>query len=150
MNAKQEFEWNSMAGGLLGFMLNETRNANFSQIERELAPLNITSAQFKIIIGIAHERASTLSEFARFFDYDPGAMKRLIDRVEEKGLIRRAPSLVDRRLIHLELTEEGKAMYPLIMQAVSKVNKKMLDGFSDVETAQFQFFLQRVIANSRG
>jgi DNA-binding MarR family transcriptional regulator len=149
MNAKQEFEWNSMAGGLLGFMLNETRNANFALIEKELAPLNITSAQFKIIIGIAHERASTLSEFARFFDYDPGAMKRLIDRVEEKGLIRRAPSLVDRRLIHLELTEEGKAMYPLIMQAVSKVNKKMLEGFSDVETAQFQFFLQRVIANSR-
>ena len=149
MNSKQQFEWNSMAGGLLGFMLNETRNANFSQIEKELAPLNITSAQFKIIIGIAHERASTLSEFARFFDYDPGAMKRLIDRVEEKGLIRRAPSLVDRRLIHLELTEAGRAMYPLIMQAVSKVNKKMLEGFSDVETAQFQFFLQRVISNSR-
>lgn len=149
MNAKQQLEWNSMAGGLLGFMLNETRNANFSQIEKELAPLNITSAQFKIIIGIAHERASTLSEFARFFDYDPGAMKRLIDRVEEKGLIRRAPSLVDRRLIHLELTEAGRAMYPLIMQAVSKVNTRMLEGFSDVETAQFQFFLQRVIANSR-
>ncbi|MFL6708239.1 MAG: MarR family transcriptional regulator, partial [Massilia sp.] len=86
MNSKQQFEWNNMAGGLLGFMLNETRNANFAQIEKELAPLNITSAQFKIIIGIAHERASTLSEFARFFDYDPGAMKRLIDRVEEKGL----------------------------------------------------------------
>ncbi|MFL6707872.1 MAG: MarR family winged helix-turn-helix transcriptional regulator [Massilia sp.] len=149
MNSKQQFEWNNMAGGLLGFMLNETRNANFAQIEKELAPLNITSAQFKIIIGIAHERASTLSEFARFFDYDPGAMKRLIDRVEEKGLIRRAPSLVDRRLIHLELTDAGKAMYPLIMQAVSKVNKKMLEGFSDVETAQFQFFLQRVISNSR-
>jgi DNA-binding MarR family transcriptional regulator len=149
MNAKQEFEWNSMAGGLLGFMLNETRNANFSQIERELAPLNITSAQFKIVIGIAHERASTLSEFARFFDYDPGAMKRLIDRVEEKGLIRRVPSLADRRLIHLELTDAGRAMYPLIMSAVSKVNKKMLEGFSDVETAQLQFFLQRVIANAR-
>jgi len=149
MNSKQQFEWSNMAGGLLGFMLNETRNANFAQIEKELAPLNITSAQFKIIIGIAHERASTLSEFARFFDYDPGAMKRLIDRVEEKGLIRRAPSLVDRRLIHLELTDAGKAMYPLIMQAVIKVNKKMLEGFSDVETAQFQFFLQRVISNSR-
>lgn len=149
MKSKQQPEWNSMAGGLLGFMLNETRNANFSLIEKELGPLNITSAQFKIIIGIAHERASTLSEFARFFDYDPGAMKRLIDRVEEKGLIRRAPSLLDRRLIHLELTEAGRALYPLIMQAVSKVNKQLLTGFSDVETAQLQFFLQRVIANAR-
>ncbi len=149
MSKKQDFEWNSMAGGLLGFLLNETRNANFTEIEKELAPLNITSAQFKIVIGIAHERASTLTEFARFFDYDPGAMKRLIDRVEEKGLIRRAPSLVDRRIIHLELTEQGRALYPQIMAAVSKVNSKMLQGFSDVETAQLQFFLQRVIANAR-
>lgn len=148
MNIKQDFEWNSMAGGLLGFLLSETRNANFFNIEKELAPLNITSAQFKIVIGIAHERASTLTEFARFFDYDSGAMKRLIDRVEEKGLIRRAPSVVDRRIINLELTEQGARLYPQIMAAVSKVNKKMLDGFSDVETAQFQFFLQRVIANS--
>lgn len=149
MNAKQEFEWNSMAGGLLGFLLNETRNANFSEIEKELAPFNITSAQFKIIVGIAHERAKTLTEFARFFDYDPGAMKRLLDRVEEKGLIRRAPSSLDRRIINLELTEQGAQLYPLIMAAVSKVNTKMLAGFSDVETAQFQFFLQRVIANAR-
>lgn len=149
MNTKLDFEWNSMAGGLLGFMLNETRNANFSEIEKELAPLDITSAQFKIVIGIAHERASTLSDFARLFDYDPGAMKRLIDRVEEKGLIRRVPSVVDRRIINLELTEQGALLYPQIMAAVSKVNKKMLDGFSEVETAQFQYFLQRVISNSR-
>lgn len=149
MNTKLDFEWNSMAGGLLGFMLNETRNANFSEIEKELAPLDITSAQFKIVIGIAHERASTLSDFARLFDYDPGAMKRLIDRVEEKGLIRRVPSVVDRRIINLELTEQGALLYPQIMAAVSKVNKKMLDGFSEVETVQFQYFLQRVISNSR-
>lgn len=149
MNTKQVFEWSSMAGGLLGFLLNETRNANFSEIEKELAPLDITSAQFKIVIGIAHERAKTLTEFARFFDYDPGAMKRLIDRVEQKGLIRRVPSLVDRRIINLELTEQGAALYPQIMAVVSKVNRKMLDGFSDVETAQLQFFLQRVISNAR-
>lgn len=149
MTMKQNFDWNSMTGGLLGYMLNETRNANFSQIEKELAPLDITSAQFKIVIGIAHERATTLTEFARFFDYDPGAMKRLLDRVEEKGLIRRVPSLVDRRINYIELTEQGAQMYPLVMAAVSKVSQKMLDGFSDVETAQFQYFLQRVITNAR-
>jgi DNA-binding MarR family transcriptional regulator len=144
-----DFIWNSMAGGLLSYMLNETRNANFSEIEKELAPLNITPAQFKIVIGIAHERARTLTEFARFFNYDPGAMKRLIDRIEDKGLIRRVPSETDRRIINLELTDAGRALYPPILEVVTKVNRKMLEGFSDVEVAQFQYFLQRVIANAR-
>lgn len=149
METKNDLAWNSMTGGLLGFMLNETRSVNFSLIEKELAPLNITSAQFKIVVGIAHKRASTLTEFARLYDYDPGAMKRLIDRVEEKGLIRRAPSAIDHRIIHLELTGEGQRLYPQMMAAVSKANTKLLDGFSDVETAQLQFFLQRIIANAR-
>ncbi len=149
MKTKGDFAWNSMAGGLFGFLLNETRNAIFSEIEKELAPLNITSAQFKIVIGIAHQRAHTLTEFARFFDYDPGAMKRLIDRIEEKGLIRRVPSDSDGRIINLELTAAGEALYPQIMVAVSKVSTKMLGGFSEVEIAQFQYFLQRVIANAR-
>lgn len=149
MRSKDQFEWNSMAGGLLGFMLNETRNVHLSEIEKRLAPLNITSAQFKIIIGIAHERARTLTEFARFFDYDPGAMKRLVDRIEEKGLIRRVPSELDRRINDLELTPEGEALYPKIMEIVSEVNAKMLAGFSNVEIAQFQYLLQRVITNAR-
>src|SRR4051812_46550568 len=110
MSKSDNFEWNTMAGGLLGFMLNETRNATFSGIEKELAPLNITSAQFKLVVGIAHERARTLTEFARLFDYDPGAMKRLIDRVEEKGLIRRVQSDTDGRVLHLELTAAGRAL----------------------------------------
>lgn len=149
MILKNRYASGGIAEGFLGYMLNEARNANFSLVEKELAPLNITSAQFKVIIAIAHERATTVMEFARFFDYDSGAMKRLIDRVEEKGLIRRVPSALDRRVNHLELTEEGERLYPLIIAAITKVTNRMLDGFSDVETAQLQYFLQRVIANAR-
>jgi DNA-binding MarR family transcriptional regulator len=141
--------WNTMAGGLLGFMLNETRNATFSGIEKELAPLKITTAQFKLVVGIAHERARTLTEFARLFDYDPGAMKRLIDRVEEKGLIRRVPCDTDGRVLQLELTAAGRDLYPAMMRAVTKVHQKLLSDFSAPEMAQFQQFLERVVANAR-
>jgi DNA-binding MarR family transcriptional regulator len=140
--------WNTMRGGFLGYLLTEARNAVTREIEKELAPLGITSAQFRVVVGIAHERAATLSEFARFLDIDTGAMKRLLDRVEEKGWIRRVRSLNDRRTLILELTETGRAIYPEIMEGVSKVHERMLEGLSPVEETQLQYFLQKITANA--
>jgi DNA-binding MarR family transcriptional regulator len=137
-----------MRGGFLGYLLSEAKNAVTREIEKELAPIGITSAQFRVVVGIAHERASTLSEFARFLDMDTGAMKRLLDRVEEKGWIRRIPCANDRRTLILELTEQGRAIYPKIMEGVSKVHNRMLDGLSPVEETQLKYFLQKITANA--
>ncbi|MYN08577.1 MarR family winged helix-turn-helix transcriptional regulator [Pseudoduganella aquatica] len=141
--------WNQMFSGGLGFLLTQARSGFLADMERELAPLNITSAQFMVVVGIAHERASTLTEFCDFMGYDSGAMKRLLDRVEEKGVIRRVRSLEDRRSQILELTEEGVALYPQIMEAVRKVHARSLEGFTPEEATQLQGFLQRIIASNR-
>lgn len=141
--------WDNMFGGGLGYLLTLARNQNLAAIERELAPLNITASQFMVVVGIAHGRAKTLTEFSEFLGYDSGAMKRLLDRVEEKGIIRRVRSVADRRSQILELTDTGQALYPQIMGAVRRVHGRMLEGFTDEEAAQFQFFLQKIIAATR-
>lgn len=137
-----------MFGGGLGYLLTLARNQNLAAIERELEPLNITASQFMVVVGIAHERARTLTEFSEFLGYDSGAMKRLLDRVEDKGMIRRVRSTEDRRSQILELTETGKALYPQIMEIVRRVHARTLEGFTDEEAALFHGFLQKVIAAS--
>jgi len=141
--------WNNMFGGGLGYLLTLARTQHLAAMEQELAPLNITSSQFMVVVGIAHKRAHTLTEFCDFLGYDSGAMKRLLDRVEEKGMIRRVRSEEDRRSQILELTESGKALYPKIMESVHRVHARSLEGFSAQEVEQFQSFLQRVVAASR-
>ncbi|WP_342113196.1 MarR family winged helix-turn-helix transcriptional regulator [Pseudoduganella sp. OTU4001] len=140
--------WNTLRGGFLGYLLSQTRNAAFNDLAVELEPMGITCAQFRVVAGIAHKRANTLSDFARYLDYDTGAMKRLLDRVEEKGLIRRVPCPADRRTLNLELTDEGQALYPQLMAAVKKVHERMLQGFSPQEEEQLQNLLQRITANT--
>lgn len=148
MKLDQSLPWNDMFGGAMGFLLTRARSSFIHDIERELAPLNISSAQFLIVINIAHKRATTLTEFCHHLGYDSGAMKRLLDRVEEKGLIRRVRSHEDRRCQMLELTDEGRALYPGIMTAVRTVHARLLTGFTPEEVAQFQDFLLRVISSS--
>ena len=98
---------------------------------------------------IATGCGSTAAELCRFSRYDTGSMTRMLDRLEEKGLIRRVRSSTDRRVIHLELTEAGRELYTLLPPVAIKVLNSHLQGFTRAELELFKNFLRRMQANSR-
>jgi len=104
--------------GELGFMITSVRNSIWNEIGRELEPLNITTAQYVVLNTIHRGRGKTISEFSRILDYDSGAMTRLLDRIEQKGLIRRVANPEDRRSYIIELTAESTVVFP-VSKAVS-------------------------------
>ena len=59
--------------------------------DRRLEPQGITHAQWGPLFLLRSGRASTVAELARELQTDPGAMTRLLDRLESKGLCRRDP-----------------------------------------------------------
>jgi DNA-binding MarR family transcriptional regulator len=71
----------------------------------------------------------------------------MIDRLEQKGLIRRAQLPDDRRRVGLELTPDGKAVYPKLRAASAAVQNRFLRGFTRSEVRQLELFLQRMLSN---
>lgn len=136
-----------MNGGL-GHLVNAARNAIFAKLEVELAPLELTSAQFIVVIGAMRGRARTVNEFCLFAGADAGSMSRLLDRLEAKGIVRRTRGDADRRQVQVELTEKGHALSPQIMPALARVYQQFLHGFSQDDAVQLQSLLQRVLANA--
>jgi DNA-binding MarR family transcriptional regulator len=136
-----------MNGGL-GYLVNATRNAVFARLEVELAPLELTAAQFIVVIGAMRGRARTVNEFCAFAGVDAGAMSRLLDRLEAKGIVRRMRAEPDRRQVQVELTNKGRALSPQIMPALARVYQQFLSGFSAHDAAQLQSLLQRLLANA--
>jgi DNA-binding MarR family transcriptional regulator len=144
MNVNMEFERESSYAGGIGYLINQARNAVLAAIEQELAPLNVTAAQFIVVLGIAHQRAGTPTEMARLLGCDSGAMTRLLDRIEGKGIIQRIRSDQDRRIVNIELTAKGKGLHPQIMKSVAKAHERLLRQFSDAELGLFQDFLRKI------
>ena len=52
-------------------------------------------------------RLLPLADIARLACHDTGAVTRVLDRLESKGLIQRVRSESDRRVVNLQLTTEG-------------------------------------------
>ena len=131
-------------GGLLG----RVKLAMIAALDAELAPLDITAAQFVILKSIALEEADSASGLCKGISYDPGAMTRMLDRLERRGLVRRVAHPNDRRASNLELTAEGKAVYPKLQASGMKVLNRFLRGFTQKEARQLESFLRRMLENS--
>jgi DNA-binding MarR family transcriptional regulator len=92
-------------------------------------------------------RASTVAELARETQSDPGAMTRLLDRLEAKGFCRRQRSTDDRRVVRIELTPEGEVAAHEVPIVLAQVLNEHLAGFSKPEWAQLKDMLRRMVAN---
>jgi MarR family transcriptional regulator, multiple antibiotic resistance protein MarR len=131
-------------GGLLGRVKMEIGAA----LDAELAPLDITAAQYVILMSIALAEADSASGLCKDISYDPGAMTRMLDRLERRGLVRRVAHPNDRRASNLELTDEGRAVYPKLRASAMKVLNRFLDGFTQKEARELERFLQRMLENA--
>ena len=131
----------------VGYLLNRVRTEFLGAIDKELEPLDITAAQYIIMGQLAYNMADSASGLCKGIAYDPGAMTRMIDRLEAKKLISRVRCPQDRRAVRLALTDEGKAVFPKMRSGVIGVLNHFLRGFSKSEARQLEDFLQRMLNN---
>jgi DNA-binding MarR family transcriptional regulator len=130
----------------IGSLIARVRVKLFEALDEELAPFDITAAQYVILVNLANG-VDSASGLCRGVSYDPGAMTRMIDRLERKGFVRRVRSPEDRRVVNLALTEEGKAVYPKLVARAAAATNRRLRGFTKVEAQQLESFLQRMLVN---
>jgi DNA-binding MarR family transcriptional regulator len=71
----------------------------------------------------------------------------MLDRLERKRMIRRVRRPGERRMITLEITPEGEAVYPKIKLAMVRVMNRFLRGVSKSEVRQTESVLRRMLAN---
>jgi len=135
-------------GNGIGRLLSRVKIEMHDALERELAPLDITAAQFVILMNLSSGEVDSASKLCKGVSYDPGAMTRMLDRLEGKGLIRRVRCGNDRRKVILELTAEGKAVYPKLVATYVGVLNRFLHGFNKADARQLETLLSRMLANA--
>ena len=132
----------------VGAYIGRARRTIVEAIDQKLAPLDISHAQWIVVMLLGDGAAATAAELCKILVYDPGAMTRLLDRLEKKGVLRRARTKGDRRTVRLELTAAGKRLYPRILEALVEEFNRLLRGFSKREVRQLQELLKRMVANA--
>src|SRR5215467_8745864 len=113
------------------------------RVDRHMQPLELTGMQWKPVLMLWLKRADTVAGLARISQVGFASMSRMLDRLEEKDLLRRERSANDRRVVHLHLTPKGKKIANRIWPIVVDGMHVHLDGFKKEELVQFSDFLGR-------
>ena len=130
--------------GLLGYNLRRAQLAVFQNFQSTIAPFDITPGQFGIMILIDENKGLSQSELGNAMGIDRSTMVAVIDRLENRALVVRAPSSFDRRSYALQLSTEGKQLLDKIIPAVKKHEKQMANNLSEAEYEQLLSLLGRI------
>ncbi|WP_242106796.1 MarR family winged helix-turn-helix transcriptional regulator [Luteimonas aquatica] len=114
--------------------------------ELALAGHDLTFSQYVTIKKLAIG-ATSVTELARSAELNPGAMTRLLDKLETKRLVTRTADPADRRALHIYLTDAGVRIWRDIEKCGERVREHALTGLSDDERARLIHLLERVRDN---
>lgn len=135
-------------GGLenvLGFQLRLAHTVIQKDFMAALAPLGLTQRQVATLWLIDANEPISQSELAAALQMDRASMLAIIDKLDARGLIRRARSKVDRRRLDLQLTEGGEALLAKARAASVSHEKKFKDLFSEGELLVLRERLETII-----
>ncbi len=130
----------------VGFLMKVALAVLVRNLEHQLQGLDLTGSQWHPLLHV-HQGCDTVAACAREMQTDAGAMTRMLDRLEAKGLLVRERSSSDRRVVNLSLTPRGNEVAAQIPHVLSEVLNEHLRGFSPKEFAQLLDLLRRFIAN---
>jgi DNA-binding MarR family transcriptional regulator len=130
-------------------LVTRARSALLSSFDTELEPFGVTGAQFEVLKNLARSANETAASLCRALHYDTGSMTRMLDRLQEKGLVTRERDTTDRRLVFLRLTAAGERLIPKIRPALRRALRRHLAGFTAGEVASLKRYLGRIIENGQ-
>ncbi|KUY81675.1 MarR family winged helix-turn-helix transcriptional regulator [Burkholderia cepacia] len=132
----------------VGYLMSRVKSVMTNLVtQRTQEELGITGTQASMLFMIAVGKCSTAAELAREYGIDASAVTRLLDRVEKRGLLSRIRSIEDRRVVRLELTDEGHALAERLPPIFRSVLDQVLDGFTPEEVGFLKSMLRRILSN---
>ena len=110
---------------------------------RVFADEGMTDPQFQVLMLLVDKGPMLMRKLSDELLVTPANVTGIVDRLEEKGLVRRTSGKGDRRASIILITEEGKAMFDRV--AVKKANmlREALRGFTRAELTTLHDLLEK-------
>jgi MarR family transcriptional regulator, transcriptional regulator for hemolysin len=109
--------------------------------------IGLTRAQCAVLINLVEREGLNQACLAQVLDIEPITLVRLLDRLQEAGLIARKPDPKDRRAYILELTGNAEPVLEQIYALAEQVYEEAQAGLSKAEVDHLISQLQVIKSN---
>lgn len=136
------------ADALVVISLIRTEDVYARAREAYLARYGLTGSTLNVLMFLdsSHEERLPMHTISENLLVSRANITGLIDSLEKRGYVRRRPDSSDRRVVHAEITDEGRSVLHKMLPGHFHAVEAMLERFSPEEKATLVEFLARVRA----
>ena len=131
------------AGHLMGMLHRALRR----KYDRQLKDFGLTPCQFEVLMILWEEEGILLSELGRRVSRDGPTITGVVDRMENKVLVKRKRDTHDRRAVRVVLTSKSKGMKEQLSATKKRVLQKIARDLSNKEIASLESVLTKMMKN---
>ena len=125
-------------------LLSQLLSRRFSE---HLEHLKLTPFHWVVLCCLWEEDGLPTSSIGEKLKQVGGTLTGVIDRMEERGLVRRERNMQDRRVWRIWLTDDGKKLETVLPPIVEQIRQQAMEGFSDGDRQIFSQLLNKAVAN---
>ncbi len=106
----------------------------------------LTKEEFKVLIGL-HGGVRSHGSLCRDLMVSTGAMTNRLDKLEQRGFVRRMPDPNDRRGVLLELTDSGRSHLDAYVDAAAARERELTSGLNPRELRELNRLLGKLLGS---
>jgi MarR family 2-MHQ and catechol resistance regulon transcriptional repressor len=128
----------------LWVVLNRAQKSIEDPLRQQVESHGLSFSEFAVLEVLLNKGALPISEVGDHVLLTSGSMTYVVDKLEEQNLLRRRRSDEDRRIIHAELTDQGRTRIEEIFAEHAALIRDLTDGLSTEETETLTTLLKRL------
>lgn len=132
----------------INYLLTGAQHTVFQYMKKNLAQFDITPIQYGVLGCIWEFDMHNPKDIAAHLGVENSTISGILERMENKGLIRRMIDSTDRRYIYIELTDVSRELEVPVRTVVTEVDRKVLEIFDEEEEAALKNALRRLYMQS--
>jgi len=131
----------------LPFEIAETAHAMRRAFDRRAATLGVTRAQWKVLFRLSRTPGLRQVELADILDVEPITLSRIVDRLQEAGLVERVADPADRRAWRLQVTDKAQPLIAKLRTLAEQLCEEAFAGLNSAEIAAMRAKLTLIREN---
>lgn len=131
----------------LGFLLGDAARLLRRSFDERARVMGVTRPQWRVLALLKRFDGSTQVTMADMLDVEPITLGRMIDRLQDAGLVERRADPADRRTWRLHLTPEGEKKIEALRPTALALFDDALAGLDAAQRVELEAMLNVVRAN---
>lgn len=131
----------------IGFLISDVSRLMRRRFDERARALGATRTQWKALAYINRNEGLNQGGLAELLEVEPITLCRMVDRLEEAGLVERRRDPADRRAWRLFLTEKSRPVLDRMRDIADELTHQSLAGVSAEQLNQFTATLEHIRAN---